>query len=84
MRMKTLKKDAIQTPAPIDDDEAPTIRTRELEGSTAEGEIVRDGAAGAVIGGLIGGGGGAILGGLLGLTRGASRDGAKKKRSSWY
>jgi hypothetical protein len=79
--MKTLEKDMTQTPAPAEEDEAPTIRRPEE--STTEGEIVGGSVAGAAIGGLLGGAPGAVLGGLLGLTRGAARDGAKKKRS-WY
>jgi len=81
--MKILEKDTTQTPAPTEEDEAPTLRRREPERSTTEGELVGDSAAGAAVGGLLGGAPGAVLGGLLGLTRGATREGAKK-RSSWY
>jgi predicted lipid-binding transport protein (Tim44 family) len=86
--MSASKKDNKQAGTTAEKEEAPQVQSGEPERSAAEeepteGDLLGGGAGGAVIGGLVGGAGGAAIGGMLGLTRGALREGGKKKRSGW-
>lgn len=81
--MSTPEKDK-QSSAPVDEESAAPAPTVEPEEESPERDVLGTGAAGAVIGGFIGGAGGAALGGMLGLTGGALREDGKKKRRSWY
>ena len=81
------KKDVAQASPKAEEEDATQIQSEPdrlaEEDEPTEGDLLGDGAVGAVVGGLLGGGGGAAIGGMLGLTRGASREGGRKKRRGW-
>lgn len=81
--MSTNEKDE-QAPAVVNEEKPAPAPTPEPEEEQLERGLLGTGAAGAVIGGFIGGAGGAAFGGMLGLTGATLREDHKKKRRGWY
>lgn len=63
----------------IEPEETPPAETQAPEESSPEAAVVRGGARGALVGGLLGGAGGVAAGGVLGLMGSALQDGDEKK-----
>jgi hypothetical protein len=78
MKKQTKAKRAESTVAP----KAPLpLADQTSKESSPEDGVVRGGATGAAIGGLVGGAGGAAIGGVFGLIGGAL--GGDEKKSRW-